>query len=128
MKQHILIVDDDRDELVIYLEALQRLPLNIKCTYAESAEHALQMLDHLVPDFIFLDVNMPKVDGLECLKRIREQEKLSKVQVIMFSNGMNDTLQEKVIKLGADGCHQKACDIRTLSEKLIEILQLSTAH
>ena len=54
------------------------------------------MLGHLVPDFIFLDINMSKVDGINCLKKIRERDKLSHVQVIMFSSGMNDRLYRKL--------------------------------
>ena len=128
MKQHILIIDDDRDELIIYLEALEKLAFNIKCTYAEGAEHALQMLEHLVPDFIFLDINMPKIDGMECLKKIRAQDKFSNINIIMFSSGLDSRLTQQAMKLGANGCYQKACGIRPLSEKLKEILQAAHVH
>ncbi|HMJ46657.1 MAG TPA: response regulator [Ferruginibacter sp.] len=121
--KHILIIDDDRDELSIFEGAFEALTFKTKCTYAEGCEHALNILDYLVPDIIFLDINMPRIDGLECLRRIRRRSHLFDVPVIMFSSGMNKATSQKAIQLGAMNCYQKSNSIQVLSRTIAEILQ-----
>ena len=103
MKTHVCLIDDDPDELDIFMDALNRMDMPCKCTSAESGEHALQMLGYLSPDFIFLDMNMPRMSGLECLVEIRKMHQFDKIPVILYSTGMNDITRARALALGAIG-------------------------
>ncbi len=64
MKKHILLIDDDVDELKIFNDALEELPGNFKCTYASNAYQAMDMLKFIHPHFIFIDYNLPAMNGI----------------------------------------------------------------
>ena len=83
----ILNVDDDHEDIEIFCEAVREIDPSIICLVARSAEEALDILnsDIELPRYIFLDINMPKVDGNECLKEIKKDKRLSQIPVIMYS-------------------------------------------
>jgi len=74
MNKHILLIDDDKDELLIFTDALEAKPGpgKFECSYAQSTLEAVQMLKHLVPDYIFIDYNIPKMNGLEFIDLIHQ--------------------------------------------------------
>jgi len=83
----ILNVDDDFEDIEIFCEAVREIDPSIVCLVAKSAEEALQILnsDIELPEYIFLDINMPKVDGNACLKEIKKDGRLNSIPVIMYS-------------------------------------------
>lgn len=83
----ILNVDDDLEDIEIFCDAVRDIDPTIICLTAKSAEEALQILnsDIELPAYIFLDINMPKVDGNVCLKEIKKDKRLSHIPVIMYS-------------------------------------------
>src|SRR5688572_20592170 len=97
MKQHIMLIDDEQDELEILLEALKQLPVEdgFKCTYATNASHALIMLRYLIPDVIFVDMNMPGLTGLDFLSNVRNDDKLRNVRIFLFSSSITNNVREK---------------------------------
>ena len=125
MKKHIFLIDDDEDELEIFDEALKTLPLPCKCTYADSADHAMQMLQYLTPDLIFIDINMPKLNGFDFLTEIKKNAHLKDIPLFMYSNGIDKEIQAKAIKMGAAGCIKKSNSIKSLTEDLRKIVGLS---
>lgn len=120
MKQHILIIDDDKDELTIFLDALKKMPWEdgFKCTYASNTNQALEMLRYLLPDFIFVDLNMPQSNGLDFLSTIRNDDKLKNTPVFLYSTAINKKSYECAMMLGAYGCIEKTNTIKELTEKL----------
>lgn len=83
----ILNVDDDSEDIEIFCEAVRDIDPSIICLVAKSAEEALKILNSEIelPQFIFLDINMPKIDGKMCLKEIKKDHRLHKIPVIMYS-------------------------------------------
>ncbi len=83
----ILNVDDDNEDIEIFCEAVRDIDAGIICLAAKSAEEALQILnsDIELPEYIFLDINMPKIDGNMCLKEIKKDKRLRQIPVIMYS-------------------------------------------
>ena len=69
MKQHILFIDTDKDQLVVFLEALKDISVEdgFKCTYATGPAHAAEMLKYLSPDFIFVGPNVSQLDYADLL-------------------------------------------------------------
>lgn len=99
----ILNVDDDVDDIEIFCEAVRDIDPSIICLVARSADEALQILnsDIELPSYIFLDINMPKVDGHECLKEIKKDSRLSQIPVIMYSTHSQEADKETYRSLNA---------------------------
>src|SRR5688572_19774176 len=97
MKKHILLIDDDKDELIIFMDALRRVPSDdgFKCTYAATVSQAIEMLKYLVPDYIFSDFNIPCMNGLELLQYIRDQHRLSNAQLCLYSGHISEEIKTK---------------------------------
>lgn len=124
MKKHILLIDNDEDEIEIFTAALDQIPLSYDCMWVQSAEHAIKLLSNFSPDYIFIDYNMPKINGLECLETIKKIDSVKNIPVILYSNNINEENYNKAISLGAYSCLKKPGMIRTLIGKLKEILIL----
>jgi len=123
MKKHILLVDDDRDELNIFVEALNHTGINYKITWAHDGAQALSQLQYLTPDFVFLDMNMPGLDGFDTLRRIVQQPRPAPLKVVMYSNGMTPETSAKAMLLGASYCIKKTDTIAALTDILHNILE-----
>ena len=83
----ILNVDDDEEDIEIFCDAVNEIDSSIICLIANSADEALKILNSEIelPEYIFLDINMPKVDGNACLKEIKKDRRLKRIPVIMYS-------------------------------------------
>jgi CheY-like chemotaxis protein len=119
---HILLIDDDPDEWDIFSEALQEICDSCKCTYADGALDGLNMLRFIRPDVIFLDINMSKVNGFECLQRIKQIDNFASVPVIIYSNGIQEETVKKAMKMGAVACIRKPTAIPDLSVVLDHVV------
>ena len=101
----ILFVDDDPEDYQIFREALQEaFPANIQYRYVNDGQRALSMLDDLavLPDYIFLDVNMPRMGGRDCLLKIKTHSRFKDIRVIMYSTSINPAEIRTFKKLGAE--------------------------
>jgi CheY-like chemotaxis protein len=118
-----LLVDDDEDDREIFCLALQHVAPSINCITASDGLEALSILKDrsFVPDYIFLDLNMPRMDGKECLKEIRRHGHLTHVPVIIFSTSSTDRDREETKNLGASSFITKPPLVSTLSKKLSDI-------
>ncbi|HEY9489572.1 MAG TPA: response regulator [Chryseosolibacter sp.] len=89
----ILNVDDDLEDIEIFCDAVREIDPSIVCLVAKSAEEAMKILgsDIELPQIIFLDINMPKVDGNACLREIKQDRRLDKIPVIMYSTHSRKT-------------------------------------
>lgn len=125
MYKHFFLIDDDPDELDIFSEGLSEASPDCTCTWADSPFKALEILKTVVPDIIFLDINMPRMDGFECLREIKKMDNVAGVPVILYSNGINDEACRKAVLLGAAGCVRKAADIPKLASIIRRVLSRS---
>jgi len=122
MKKHILLVDDDKDELVIFMDVLRRVPAadGFKCTYAASTSQAIEMLKYLVPDYIFADFNMPGMNGLQFLQDLKDQQRLNRAQLCLYSTYINDEVKERAQRFGIS-CLKKSDTIHSLAKSLCDL-------
>ena len=107
MTKHLLLIDDDKDELDILNAALEYFPVTSRCTWAKSAEQALQMLQHLRPDCILIDMNMPRANGLECLYSIKQMDALKDIPAFIYSTYIDEHIILQARSMGAFGCIRK---------------------
>ena len=97
----VFMVDDDK----AYLQSMQRGMRNHKekvdLTVIDNGIEALLRLGSERPDALVLDVNMPNLDGIEVLKRVKENESTKAIEVVVISGAVNDDLEKKLLGLGA---------------------------
>jgi len=81
----IMFVDDDPDDVKIFGEAVKEVDSEINFLSASSGTKALEILGTRkeLPDFIFLDVNMPRMNGMQFLEAIKKDKKFSGIPVVM---------------------------------------------
>ncbi len=120
------IADDDPDDREIFIQALQEIDENCNCITAVNGEEALEKLlyDNLFyPDFIFLDLNMPKMNGRQCLKEIKKHPQLQQIPIIIYSTSAEKKEAQEVLALGAMHFLQKPNRFNDLCEALQRIVR-----
>lgn len=101
--RNILLIDDDEDDQEIFLMALKKITSEVIFTAESDASEALAKLlsGELSPDVIFLDLNMPIMNGQQFLVEIKKLEKLSEIPVIIYSTTSNEATIQLMKDLGA---------------------------
>jgi CheY-like chemotaxis protein len=122
MKIHVLLIDERISEIKVFTSALNDVLSSYKCTPAVSAGQAIEMLKYLTPDFIIANLNLPVINGLELLERVKKTEKLQDIPFILYSTHIDKQTNRKAIKLGAVCCFKKPSAIAELVEKLRKII------
>ena len=99
----ILLADDDIDDCMFFAKALEELSLPIKFVSVYDGETAMIWLKTAkkLPDIIFLDMNMPCKNGVECLNDIRKIERLKNIPIVIISTSVKDNLIKSLHKNGA---------------------------
>ncbi|MCX6355764.1 MAG: response regulator [Candidatus Aureabacteria bacterium] len=115
MKKTILIVDDERDVLSVLKLRLQSSGYRI--LVAESAEEALDILKKNTPDLIFMDLLLPKMQGVEVCKRLKSDDKFRHIPIILFTASTMD-VAEKVKEAHADDYLLKPFEPEALLSKI----------
>jgi DNA-binding NtrC family response regulator len=115
MKTLIFLIDDDEDEKEIFVRALDEAGVACEFVYFNCVQKALNMLKWVSPDYIFIDMNMPVMNGLEGIARIRRMERMSNVNMVMYSNGITEKLTQEAKKQGALTCMKKPSTINELT-------------
>jgi CheY-like chemotaxis protein len=116
------IIDDDTDDQEIFAIAVGEIDSGIKCISAFDGVEALEKLKNFTPDFIFLDLNMPRMGGKEALREIRKIPALLHVPVIAYSTSSEVRDIEDMKKLGANHFITKPPDITSLISRVREAL------
>lgn len=119
----VLLVDDDIDDRTIFSEVLKDIDQTLTCNTASNGEDALTQLENgLRPDIIFLDLNMPRINGKQFLQEIKKQETLQDIPVIIYTTSSEVQDKKETQQLGASGYFTKPSNIRTLEQKLRKTL------
>ncbi|MEO8770313.1 MAG: response regulator [Ferruginibacter sp.] len=122
----ILLIDDDSDDQEIFSNALKRSDKSVKCVFANDGIHALEKINaekEFVPDFIFIDLNMPRMNGQECLVNIKKIDKLKNVPVYIYSTSMDPLTIAANKKLGANDFIVKPASMMELTAVLSKLLK-----
>lgn len=103
--KNILLIDDDDDDQEIFLAALKHISGSIKFSGENNASHALDKLSGrlLSPDLIFLDLNMPVMNGRQFLKEIKQRETLRNIPVVIFTTSAVAATIRETKDMGASG-------------------------
>ena len=120
---NILLVDDDADDVELFQEAVLRIDPTINVVVASTALDALELLANEgkkganFPDFIFIDINMPVMNGIEFLEILKEDVRVQGTCITMYTTSSNVKEIERCKRLGADFI-TKPFEFEVLVEKL----------
>jgi CheY-like chemotaxis protein len=125
----VLYADDDPEDIEFFCDALREVDPEIHCISAKDGKEALQILQHdliILPDYIFLDINMPVMDGKTCLTEIMKDKRLKHIPVIMYSTTTDAAEIKKYYTLGAYDFLIKPHQYAKLHEALMSIFVHTT--
>jgi len=122
----IFLIDDDEDDREIFQAALDTFDFPHSYVEAVDGEDGLNKLNDPSlpkPDLIFLDLNMPRVDGRQFLAAIKQLEAFKAIPVIIYSTSSLDADKEKAFSSGASGFMTKHTSFNDLCFALRELLE-----
>ncbi len=124
---HVLLADDDEDDQLLFQEAIKELPTLVHISFARDGEETLQVLRNmtLLPDLLFLDLNMPILNGLECLQKIKEDPALMGLPVVIFSTSSFPGNINRVYELGAHLYIRKPNDFTTFKRVIQHVFAIN---
>ena len=128
MKYNLLLADDDEDDCLFFKEALDSMPLNVTLSMVNDGVELMKFLStHLsnLPEILFLDLNMPRKNGFECLLEIKSKPELQNLPIIIFSTSLDTTIVDSVFEKGAIYYIRKPCDFAQLKKVIYDALLIT---
>jgi len=125
-KLHLLLADDDDDDCLLFRDALHELPRATDLSIVSDGEELMEFLlkpEQELPDFLFLDLNMPRKNGTECLQEIKQNKKLVKLPVIIFSTCALQTTIDQLFTMGAQHYIRKPASFSELTELIHQAIR-----
>ena len=124
----ILLADDDLDDCLLFKDALAELSFPSRLITVPNGEKLMQLLYDTVelPDLLFLDLNMPRKNGLECLLEIKQTEKFKKIPVITLSTSFEKDIVARIYQNGAQYYIRKPNNFSQLKHLLQSAIKLTT--
>jgi len=123
--QTILLVDDDEEDQEIFHDALKEIDPLIQCSFANDGEEAMSLLGGAAvvkPDLMFIDMNMPKLNGKQVLLELKNSGSLDGIPVVMYSTFFGPKDIDEITALGAVHYMVKATKFSELCNALRDIL------
>jgi len=125
----LLLADDDKDDCLFFKDVLGELPVSAQLTTVHDGEQLMQLLAGKtveLPHVLFLDLNMPRKNGFECLSEIKLDEKLKQIPVIIFSTSFEQDVVNLLYKNGAQYYIRKPAEFSQLKKVIYQALILAT--
>ncbi len=125
---HIILADDDEDDRQFFTEAFEELKIN---TRVNTFNDGVELMDYLnspeaiLPNVLFLDLNMPKKNGIECLYEIKKNEKFNDIAIAIFSTSSSEEHIEETFVNGANIYIKKPSDFATLKKVLSDVVTIN---
>ena len=125
---NVILADDDEDDRLFFSEAFDELKINTKVSTFNDGVYLMDYFnseDAILPQVLFLDLNMPRKSGLECLKELRADEKFNDVAIAIYSTSSSEEDVENTFVLGANIYIKKPSDFKSLKKVLSDVVTLN---
>lgn len=125
---HIILADDDEDDRMFFTDAFDELKINTKVqTYNDGVElmNYLKKEDCILPNILFLDLNMPKKNGIECLHEIKAEKRFDDIAIAIYSTSSSEEHIEETFVNGANIYIKKPSDFASLKKVLTEVVTIN---
>ncbi len=127
----ILLADDDEADRLLFTEAFSELSIKTTVRTVNDGMQLIEWLnkeDNTLPHFLFLDLNMPRKNGMECLKEIRSNEKLRNIFIAIYSTSYNEKDMEETFVNGANVYITKPSDFNELKQILYKAVSATLIY
>ncbi len=125
MEKKILIVDDEPNIRILMEQVLEKLEdEGVELLLAENGQEALEIIQAEKPNLVFLDVMMPKMNGLEVCRQVKREPSLQNIYIIILTAKGQEFDKQKGIDVGADLYMTKPFRPKDVIEKSREVLSL----
>ena len=127
----ILLADDDESDRLLFKDAFTELKMK---SIVHTVNNGSQLMDYLakndtaLPQLIFLDLNMPRKNGLECLKEIRSNKKFTKIPIAIYSTSASENDIEETFRNGANVYIKKPSDFTILKQLLAKVISATDLY
>lgn len=95
---------------------------NVKCSYAGNARTGVELIRSSRPDVVLIDLNMPMVDGLECLRKIKRDAALKDIPIFIYTTNNKGEMCDLALEEGAIECVKKPNSFEVMRETVCKIL------
>ena len=126
---HIVLAEDDYDDCYLFKYALEEIKLPCTLATVKNGEVLMDLLNdetRQMPDILFLDINMPRKNGFECLEEIKNNERLKHLPVIIFSTSFSPPIIDQLYKDGARYYIRKPDDVKEFKNVIYQAITLAT--
>lgn len=126
---NLLLADDDTDDCFFFKEALEELNISAKLTTVNDGVQLMKLLsakETQLPDALFIDLNMPRKSGFECLSEIKVIDKLMNLPVIIFSTSLDIDVVNLLYEKGAYYYVRKPGEFDKLKKVIFEAVTLTS--
>ncbi len=125
---YIILADDDEDDRLFFSDAFNELKMNTKVT---TFNDGVELMDYLndtnsvLPNVLFLDLNMPRKNGIECLLEIKKNNRFKDIAIAIYSTSSSDEHIEETFVNGANIYIKKPNDFNVLKKVLSDVVTLN---
>jgi len=123
-----MLADDDEDDRLFFKEAFEEVKIKYDISTFNDGEQLMQYLNqhgNPLPDIIFLDLNMPRKSGMECLREIRQDDRLKRISVAIYSTSSSEQDIEDTFVAGANVYIKKPNDFNMLKKVLSDVVHIN---
>jgi len=124
----ILLADDDEDDRLFFKDAFEEIKIR---TVVKMVNDGVELMNHLakddiiLPHILFLDLNMPRKTGIDCLLEIKRLKHLKDIPVAIYSTSASDIDIEETFVMGANIYIKKPDDFQTLKKILENVIKIN---
>ena len=129
MNGNLFLAEDDIEDMELFIDIISGIQPDTQISVAKNGIELMRLLESekQLPDFIFLDLNMPLKNGIECLQEIKKSTKWKHIKTVILSTSCNHEQKSELYNLGADLCLQKPNSFSTFQNTLSKCLQMDWA-
>ncbi|WP_228027880.1 response regulator [Costertonia aggregata] len=130
-KLKILLVDDDEDDRQFFADALDSLDMNtelVQLTDGEACLEYMNLYKNDGPNLLFLDLNMPIMNGFQCLERIRQQAEFNDVTIAIYSTSGAEKDIDETFNKGANIYLKKPASFQDLKNSLRQVIKTNWTY
>ena len=125
---HIILADDDEDDRLFFTEAFDELKINTKVQTYKDGVYLMDYLNSescIIPQVLFLDLNMPRKNGMDCLKEIKESSKFKDMAIAIYSTSASEEDIENTFVYGANIYIKKPNSFKLLKKTLNQVVTIN---
>lgn len=127
----IILADDDESDRLNFVEALEESKIKALIYTVNDGVELMDYLlshEHMKPHLLFLDLNMPRKNGLKCLKEIRSMDRFKDIAIAIYSTSSNEKDIEETFHYGANVYIKKPTDFKSLKQVLDKVLSVAFVY